>query len=73
MPMADPRVADWPMMESPWPSLLICLAYFIFVAMGPTIMASHKPIEIRNVLVVYNIAMVGLSTFCFVEVSKLWV
>ena len=58
------------MMQSPLPSFLICLAYFIFVALGPTIMAGQKPMEMRNVLVVYNITMVGMSTFCFVEVNN---
>ena len=66
---ADPRVADWLMMGSPLQSLLICIAYLIFVAFGPTIMAGRKPLVLKNVLIVYNIAMVGMSTFCFVEVS----
>jgi hypothetical protein len=56
------------MMDTPWPSLVICVAYFVFVALGPTIMANRKPIEMRNVLIFYNIAMVGMSTFCFIEV-----
>ncbi|KAL8596025.1 hypothetical protein ACOMHN_021065 [Nucella lapillus] len=67
MKNADPRVADWFMMDSPVPSLVICLAYFIFVALGPTIMEGRKPIAMRRILVFYNIVMVGMSTFCFVE------
>ncbi|XP_076440355.1 very long chain fatty acid elongase 7-like isoform X3 [Babylonia areolata] len=67
MENADPRVAGWFLMDSPLPSFVICLAYFIFVALGPSIMKDRKPIEMRRVLVVYNIAMVGMSTFCFVE------
>lgn len=67
MTKADPRVEGWFMMSSPWPSLVICVLYVIIVKLGPTIMANRKPIEMRNVLLVYNVCMVGLSTYCFVE------
>lgn len=56
------------MMSSPWASLVICVAYFIFVKMGPTIMANREPFELKKVLIVYNFCMVLLSTYCFVEV-----
>lgn len=64
---ADPRVEDWFMMSSPWPSLVICVLYCVIVKLGPSIMANRKPIEMRNVLFIYNICMVGLSTYCFLE------
>lgn len=60
------------MMSSPWPSLVICVAYFVFVKMGPTIMANREPFELKKVLIVYNFCMVLLSTYCFVEVSTCW-
>ena len=56
------------MMSTPWPSLIICLAYFAFVKMGPTLMADRQPFELKKVLIVYNFCMVLLSTYCFVEV-----
>ncbi|KAJ8305286.1 hypothetical protein KUTeg_015831 [Tegillarca granosa] len=68
MSKADPRVDGWFMMSTPWPSLIICVAYIIFVLMGPKLMANRKPFEIKNILFVYNLAMIGLSTYCFVEV-----
>ncbi|VDI24187.1 elongation of very long chain fatty acids protein 7 [Mytilus galloprovincialis] len=64
---ADPRVDGWFMMSTPWPGLVICLLYLAFVKMGPTIMADRKPVELKKVLLVYNIGMVGLSTYCFLE------
>lgn len=67
MEKADPRVEGWFMMSSPWPSLVICVAYFVFVKMGPTIMANREPFELKKVLIVYNFCMVLLSTYCFVE------
>ncbi|BFZ17105.1 hypothetical protein BsWGS_20144 [Bradybaena similaris] len=64
---ADPRVENYFMMDSPIPSLLICLAYFIFVWLSPTIMRDRKPLEMRNLMVVYNLAMVVLSSYIFYE------
>ncbi|XP_059143062.1 elongation of very long chain fatty acids protein 7-like [Physella acuta] len=64
---ADPRVENWFMMGSPIPSLIICLAYFIFVWISPSLMKNVKAFEMRNLLVVYNLAMVALSTYTFYE------
>ncbi|XP_021373456.1 elongation of very long chain fatty acids protein 7-like [Mizuhopecten yessoensis] len=64
---ADPRVEDWFMMSSFIPSLVICVLYVIIVQFGPTIMANRKPMEIKNVLLVYNLGMVALSTYIFME------
>ncbi|XP_052090460.1 elongation of very long chain fatty acids protein AAEL008004-like [Mytilus californianus] len=64
---ADPRVDGWFMMSTPWPSLVICLLYLAIVKLGPTIMANRKPIDLKKVLLVYNLGMVGLSTYCFLE------
>lgn len=63
----DMRVENWFMMSSPTPSIFICIAYVIFIKLGPTIMKNRKPVEMRNVLLVYNFAMVLLSTYCFME------
>lgn len=67
----DPRVADWFMMSSPVPSFLICLVYMVITKIGPIFMANRKPFEIRNVMLVYNIAMVLLSAYILEEVSVL--
>ncbi|RUS88561.1 hypothetical protein EGW08_003661, partial [Elysia chlorotica] len=63
----DPRVENWFMMQTPWPSFLICSAYFIFVWFSPTLMRDRKPMELRQVLIVYNLAMVALSSYTFYE------
>ncbi|KAK6179707.1 hypothetical protein SNE40_012009 [Patella caerulea] len=67
MTKADSRVEGWALMSSPWPSILICVAYFIFVRMGPTFMANRKPMDLKNLLLVYNFSMVILSGYIFVE------
>lgn len=67
MQKGDPRVADWFMMSSPLPSFLICLVYMIITKVGPLFMANRKPLEIRNVMLVYNISMVLLSAYILEE------
>jgi hypothetical protein len=57
------------MMSSPIPSALICLGYFVVVYMGPSLMANRPAFKIRELLVVYNFAMVALSGYLFYEVK----
>ncbi|GFO18908.1 elongation of very long chain fatty acids protein [Plakobranchus ocellatus] len=64
---ADPRVQNWFMMQSAVPSFVICLAYFIFVWVSPALMKNRKPMELRRILMVYNLAMVALSSYTFYE------
>lgn len=64
---ADSRVKDWFMMSSLVPTLVICLLYFGAVLIGPTFMEKRKPLNIKNILVLYNLAMVALSTYLFME------
>ena len=59
------------MMSSPIPSLIICILYVYIVEIGlPRFMEKRKPLEFRNLMVAYNFAMVALSGYIFVEVSK---
>ncbi|KAM3962407.1 very long chain fatty acid elongase 7 isoform 1-T2 [Aphomia sociella] len=65
---ADPRVKDWPMMSSPWPTLAICICYaYGCKKLGPKIMANRKPFEFRGVLVVYNLIQTLFSIWIFYE------
>ncbi|XP_046328876.2 elongation of very long chain fatty acids protein 7-like [Haliotis rufescens] len=64
---ADPRVADWFMMSTPWPSFLICVLYVVIIKMGPTLMGNRPPLELKKVMLVYNFCMIILSAYCFIE------
>jgi len=64
---SDPRVNGWFMMESPVPSAIICLAYVIFVLLGPTIMKTREPFKINELLIAYNFAMIVLSGYLLYE------
>ncbi len=58
-------------MSSPIPSALICLGYFVVVCMGPRLMANRSAFKIRELLIIYNFAMVALSGYLFYEVNRL--
>lgn len=65
---SDPRVADWPMMSSPVPTLALCIFYAYFSkSLAPKLMEKRKPMDLRNFLVVYNLFQTIFSTWIFYE------
>ena len=72
MTKADPRVEDYFMMSSFWPSAVICIAYVYLVVWGlPKFMENRKPMQLREVMLVYNFFMVILSGYTCMEVGYL--
>ena len=67
----DPRTSHLFMMDSPIPSAVICLGYLVVVLMGPRFMANRPAFQIREILIIYNFAMVALSGYLFYEVTFL--
>nr|CAD7257951.1 unnamed protein product [Timema shepardi] len=66
--MINPRVNQWSMMTSPFPTLAICLAYAYFAkVLGPRLMENRKPFNLRNVLIVYNFLQTIFSSWIFYE------
>ncbi|KAJ9576619.1 hypothetical protein L9F63_025485, partial [Diploptera punctata] len=67
----NPRVNHWSMMGSPFPTLAICLSYAYFSkVLGPRMMENRKPLNIRNILIVYNFVQTIFSSWIFYEVSE---
>ncbi|KAK6635085.1 hypothetical protein RUM43_008049 [Polyplax serrata] len=65
---SDPRVKDWPLMNSPFPTFLICISFvYIVKVAGPKLMENRKPFELKRVLIVYNLVQVIFSTWLFYE------
>jgi len=65
---SDPRVNDWPLMSSPFPTLAICLTYaYVVKRLGPKLMENRKPFELKNPIIVYNLFQVIFSTWLFYE------
>lgn len=68
--VSDPRVSDWPLMDSPIPTFLIVLLYLYGVTIfGPRVMANKKPFKLRGTLVAYNAFQVVFSLGMLYEVS----
>ncbi|CAL8085211.1 unnamed protein product, partial [Calicophoron daubneyi] len=63
LPMGDPRVENWPLMESPVPTFLIVLTYLVVIVWwGQKYMEQRKKaFEVRRIMLVYNIGMVFFS------------
>lgn len=64
---ADPRVEDWPMMSSPWPTLSAFFIYLLVANYGPTFMKTRKPLQLRWILVVYNLYVAALNLWIACE------
>jgi elongation of very long chain fatty acids protein 7 len=71
MELRDRRVDGWFLMDSPWPTALMCVLYvYIVKFFGPKYMKDREPFEFRRLLVVYNLAMVAFSFYLFSELTK---
>ncbi|KAM5284536.1 very long chain fatty acid elongase 4 [Hipposideros larvatus] len=65
--ITDKRVENWPLMQSPWPTLCISTLYLLFVWLGPKWMQAREAFQMRLVLIIYNFGMVLLNLFIFRE------
>ncbi len=66
MSMGDPRVADWPLMHSPIPTVAISTGYVIFSVLAPKILRGRK-IPCHYPVLVYNFCLVLLNLYVAVE------
>ena len=57
------------MLSSITPSAIICVLYVILVVISPSFMKNRQAMNLKNLLLVYNFAMVALSGYLFYEVS----
>ena len=67
--LLDPKTADWPFIASPWPTIIFVVLYLSIVKIGPKIMESRKAYTLKEVLIVYNLAILILSAWMVYEVS----
>jgi len=68
--VSDPRVSDWPLMDSPVPTILMVLLYLYGVVIfGPRMMVNRKPYKLRGILVTYNAFQVVFSLGMMYEVK----
>lgn len=66
--IADPRAKSLPFMDNPLPTLGMMISYLLFVLwLGPLYMRDRKPMDLRRVIIFYNMFQVLLSGYMFYE------
>ncbi|CAH0388611.1 unnamed protein product [Bemisia tabaci] len=66
----DPRTSNWFLMSSPVPTFLVCISYVYLVkVLGPRLMANRKPMQLRKLLIAYNLFQVVFSSWLFYELA----
>ena len=55
-------------MATPWPTIALVGMYLFVVKVGPKIMETRKAYNLREVLIVYNFALLLLSAWMMYEV-----
>lgn len=64
---SDPRVADWPLMQSIWPTLWLCAAYLLFVVVGKRMMRDREAFDLKGAMVIYNVIIASTNAWMFVR------
>ena len=67
----DPKTEEWPLIATPWPTISLVAIYLFIVKVGPKVMENRKAYSLREVLIVYNFALVLLSGWMVYEVSTI--
>lgn len=62
----DPRVSNYHLMRTPWPTIFATILYYWFVrSVGPKMMRHRKPAQILPLVRVYNLMMAAWNGFGF--------
>ncbi|EDS40638.1 elongation of very long chain fatty acids protein 4 [Culex quinquefasciatus] len=65
---ADPRAKELPLMADPLPTCGLIICYLLWVLLiGPMYMRDRKPMDLRRVIIFYNLFQVLLSGYMFYE------
>jgi elongation of very long chain fatty acids protein 4 len=63
----SPIMDSYPLMGSPFPTMFIIIAFLLFVLyVGPKIMDKRKPLNIKNIMIFYNIYQVFFSAILII-------
>ncbi|GBN18040.1 hypothetical protein AVEN_163679-1 [Araneus ventricosus] len=58
----DPRVVKYPLLSSLLPTVFFSTIFLIFIKLiGPALMRNREPYNLRHVMVVFNIFLVGVN------------
>ena len=68
----DVRTDGWLLMDSPFPTTVICLCYVYLVkSLGPKLMRDRQPFELKKAILVYNAIQVIFSSVIVYKVKWL--
>ena len=67
MSLGDPRVADWPLMASPWPTAAISIAYVLMCLYVPKTFKGLAKETVTPLLLAYNIGNILLNAYVVYE------
>ena len=71
--LRDPRVDDWMLMSSPWPTVGLCAAYYVFVRfIGPAFMKGKPSFDVQKLMFAYNFLQTLFSLWIFTRLSQFW-
>merc|ERR1719187_410138 len=71
--LRDPRVDTWPLMSSPWPTFIICAAYYYIVRFaGISFMKDRPAYECRTPMLIYNSFQTLFSLWIFSRLGGFW-
>lgn len=59
--ISDPRVKDWPLMQSYTPTIALTILYIFSVIVGKRVMANRDPIKFKYTLFFYNLGLIILN------------
>jgi elongation of very long chain fatty acids protein 4 len=62
---ADPRVGDWPLMSSIWPTVFLSVAYLVMVYGGKAVMRDRPAFQLNGAMVVYNVIVAASNAWMF--------
>ena len=69
MSIGDPRVENWFLMSSPWPTVILSASYvYCCKVLGPTLMKDRQPFNnLKIPMQIYNLFQVALSAYVVYE------
>ncbi|XP_025415363.1 elongation of very long chain fatty acids protein 4-like isoform X2 [Sipha flava] len=65
--ISDDRTKGWLMIDSPAPTIIYTVIYFIIVGLGPRYMKNRKPFKLTFILIQYNVFMTLLNLYIAIE------
>ncbi|XP_028412922.1 elongation of very long chain fatty acids protein 4-like isoform X2 [Dendronephthya gigantea] len=64
---SDPRVKDWPLVQSIWCPVLAVMCYIVVVILGPRIMKNQQAFQLRVTMILYNFLAIVSSGYMFIK------